>query len=150
MKRIGVFSVPLLIGALGALSFGLFSFSSSRLPAQAQQVPPLLPAAEDGGGAGGPLFNFTGKLTLLRVHDVGSGFGPPGDAINVEVVFKLNTHPARAFGFQLRNDANRPARQGMLDILRDGFNNNFTVSTDAMIEPTENNGVSIRVWLTKP
>jgi len=91
----------------------------------------------------------TGKLTMLRVHDLGTKFGPSRDQIDVEVVIKLNQHPDKAFGFQLRNDSNRPARQGMLDLLRDGFNNNWTVTIDYEIDPNKKNGVIRRLWLTK-
>lgn len=95
------------------------------------------------------LLQSSGKLTLLRVHDKGTKYGPSGDQIDVEVIFWLNTEPGKAFGFQLRNDANRPARQGMLDLLRDAFDYNWTVTTDYNINPGKNNGVAIRVWLTK-
>ena len=71
-----------------------------------------------------------GKITFLRVHDVGTGFGPPSDSIDVEVVIQLNGNTTESFGFQLRNDNNRAARQGMLDLLRDAFNNNWTVAID--------------------
>ena len=50
------------------------------------------------------LLNAKGKLTLLRVHDVGSSYGPPTDRIDVEVVIWLDSKPGYAFGFQLRND----------------------------------------------
>ncbi len=95
------------------------------------------------------LLQSTGKLTFLRVHDVGTAFGPPADRIDVEVVMKLNTVPARAMGFQLRNDGNRPARQGMLDLLRDAFNQNWTVSVDYNLDTGKNNGVAIRVALVR-
>ena len=39
------------------------------------------------------LLQRQGKVTFLRVHDVGTGFGPPGDQIDVEVVFQLDTQP---------------------------------------------------------
>jgi hypothetical protein len=91
----------------------------------------------------------SGKLTLLRVHDVGTRYGPPTDVIDVEVVIWLDSQPGKAFGFQLRNDGNRPARQGMLDLLRDGFEHNWNVTIDYDIDPGKNNGVMIRVWLTK-
>lgn len=96
------------------------------------------------------LLNASGKLTLLRVHDVGTGYGGGSDNVDVEVVIALHSLPGKAFGFQLRNDANRPARQAMLDLLRDGFNHNWTVNIDYWIEPGKNNGVIIRTWLTKP
>lgn len=95
------------------------------------------------------LLQSTGKLTFLRVHNVGTKFGPPTDQIDVEVVMKLNTSTKRAMGFQLRNDSNRPARQGMLDLLRDAFNHNWTVSVDFDLPTGKNNGVIIRVALKK-
>jgi hypothetical protein len=95
------------------------------------------------------LLNFSGRLTLLRVHDRGTKFGPPNDQIDVEVVFKLNSHPDNAFGFTLRNDANGPAHRGMLELLRSGFDHNWLVSTDAEIGTGKKNGKSIRVWLSK-
>lgn len=95
------------------------------------------------------LLNFSGRLTLLRVHDVGSKFGPAADQIDVEVVFKLNSQPDKAFGFTLRGDTNGPAHRGMLDLLRSGFEHNWVVSTDAEIGDGKKNGQSIRVWLTK-
>jgi len=96
------------------------------------------------------LLEDSGKLSLLRVHDVGTGYGPETDFIDVEAVIWLDTKPGMAFGFQLRNDDHRPARQGMLDVLRDAFNNNWIVTIDYEIEPGKNNGVILRVWLTKP
>lgn len=95
------------------------------------------------------LLQSSGKVTFLRVHDVGGGFGPPTDFIDVEVVVQLSTKPGQSFGFQLRNDANRPARQGMLDLLRDAFNTNATVVIDYNITPPKKNGVIIRVALTR-
>ena len=91
----------------------------------------------------------SGNLTLLRTHDVGTGYGPPDDQIDVEVVVWLDTMPDYAFGFQLRDDANRPLRQGMLDILRDAFDNDWQVTLDYEIEEGQQNGVIRRAWLTK-
>lgn len=96
------------------------------------------------------LLQETGKLTMLRVHDVGTGYGPRSDFIDVEVVVRLNTASGKAFGFQLRNDDNRAARQGMLDVLRDAFNHNWTVTIDFEITPPKKNGVIRRVALSKP
>jgi hypothetical protein len=66
-----------------------------------------------------PLY-LSGQFGLLRVHDVGSGYGPPTDLLDVEVIVQFVGRPADAFGFQLRNDGNLPVRQGMLGLLRDG------------------------------
>jgi hypothetical protein len=91
----------------------------------------------------------SGKLKLLRVHDVGTKYGPRTDQIDVEVVFILATRPNQAFGFKLRNDTQRLAHQGMLDLLRDAFAGNLTVTTDYDIPAGKKNGVAIRVWLSK-
>ena len=95
------------------------------------------------------LWESSGKLALLRVHDVGTAYGPPNDTIDVEVILWLDTKPGMAFGFQLRDDANRPARQGMLDLLRDALAHGYTVTIDYNIENGKKNGVIIRTWVTK-
>jgi hypothetical protein len=95
------------------------------------------------------LLESSGRLTFLRVHDVGTGFGPASDFIDVEVVIKLDTKPNNSFGFQLRNDGNRPARAGMLDLLRDAFNRNWLVTIDYNLDAGKTNGVIIRTALTK-
>lgn len=95
------------------------------------------------------LLNAEGRLTMLRVVNVGTAFGPPSDRIDVEVVFQLHNHDG-AIGFRLRDDKDRPVRQGMLDLLRDAFNLGWTVHTDYEIEAPRKNGIAIRVWLTRP
>ena len=95
------------------------------------------------------LIETSGKITFLRVHDVGTGWGPANDHIDVEVIVKLDSHPQNAFGFQLRNDGNRPARAGMLDLLRDALNHNWTVTLDCNLDTGKNNGIIIRTALTK-
>lgn len=95
------------------------------------------------------LRNATGRITFLRVHDVGTKYGPPTDQIDAEVIIQLHNHPGKAFGFQLRDDNQRAARQGMLNLLRDAFKNDWTVSVDYLIDPGKNNGVIIRAWVRK-
>ena len=95
------------------------------------------------------LLESEGKLTFLRVNEVGDSFGPAGDAIRVEAIAQLDTEPGKSFGFELRNDKQRPAHQGMLDLLRDAFANNSTVLLDYFIPQGNNNGILIRVALTK-
>lgn len=99
--------------------------------------------------ASAELRQSTGKITFLRVHDVSTKFGPPSDQIDVEVVIQLDSKPGEAYGFKLRNDSNRVARQGMLDLLRDAFNNNWTVAIDFNVSPPKKNGVIIRVAVVK-
>lgn len=71
----------------------------------------------------GSLLAVEGRLSFLRVHDVGTGFGPPQDPIDAEVIVQLAglPRPTKSFGFQLRTDANEAERRGMLDLLRDAF-----------------------------
>ena len=95
------------------------------------------------------LVESKGHITFLRVNEVGTKYGPPTDSIDVEVVIQLDSAPGKAFGFQLRNDNFLPARQGMLDLLRDAFSNNFPVLVDYNITPPKNNGVIIRVAVVK-
>lgn len=97
------------------------------------------------------LIQTTGRVTFLRVHDVGSGYGPPDDHIDVEVVAGLDSRPDHRMGFQLRDDKHRAARQGMLDLLRDAYTHGHTVKIDYSIdlEGGDTNGEAIRVALTK-
>jgi hypothetical protein len=94
------------------------------------------------------IWNASGTLTFLRVHDSG-GYGPANDHLDGEVVFRLNSEPERAFGFRLRNDDDGPAHRGMLALLRDAFTNGFTVHTDYRQELNKTNSVAFRVWITR-
>ncbi len=95
------------------------------------------------------LRHASGKITYLRVHDLGTGWGPATDFLDAEVIIKLDTQPNNAFGFQLRNDINHQARQSMLDQLRIAFNNNWNVTVDYDIEFRKKHGRLINVWLSK-
>jgi hypothetical protein len=95
------------------------------------------------------LLRSSGKLNFMRVHDVGTRFGPPTDQIDVEVVVRLSSTPDNFFGFQLRTDGNRPVREGMLGLLRDAFNNNWTVELDYNLDTGKKHGVIIRTTLVK-
>ena len=95
------------------------------------------------------LLEKTGKIVFLRAHDLGTGYGPSNDELDVEAVFILNAFGEGAYGFQLRNDDNLPARQAMISLLRDAFLNDLTVTADYLIEPGKENGVAIRVALTR-
>lgn len=83
------------------------------------------------------------------MHDVGSKYGPANDQIDAEVVIKLNTQAGQAFGFKLRNDTNALVHQGMLDLLRDAFANNWTVAIDFFRDANKKNGIILRVWVTR-
>jgi hypothetical protein len=92
----------------------------------------------------GSLLSAEGRVTFLRGHDVGTGWGPPTDFLDVEAVMKLDSLPGKAFGFQLRTDANEESHTGMLDLLRDAFNHNRPVRID-YLRTGLRNGQIIRV-----
>lgn len=92
----------------------------------------------------GTLASATGRITFLRAHDVGTGWGPPSDFLDVEVVAQLDTMPGRGFGFQLRADSEEAARHGMLDLLRDAFARDGRVTID-YVKTGLRNGRIIRV-----
>ncbi len=96
-----------------------------------------------------PLLNAQGKLTLLRVNQFNDAFGPNNDQIRAEAIFKLDSAPNRAFGVRLRDDNNRAVGQGMLDLLRDALRKDWVVHTDFEVPAGKNNGLAIRVWVTK-
>ncbi len=70
----------------------------------------------------GSLQAAEGRITRLRVHELGGGFGPPTDRLDAEVIVELDSEPEKAFGLQLRDNADRRVAKGMLDVLRDTFN----------------------------
>jgi hypothetical protein len=119
-------------------------FARLRITALAFVLTALLPLP-----AGAATLNASGRIAVLRVHEVGGKYGPPTDQIDVEVVVTLQGQPGKAFGFQLRSDGNQPVRRGMLDLLRDAFANNWVVNVDYNIAAGKNNGIIIRVWLSK-
>jgi hypothetical protein len=92
-----------------------------------------------------------GKVTELRVVELGTKYGPPNDQIDVEVVAELDTVPDRGLGFQLRNDENRPVRQAMFDLLtvalESGSRTRIEYSID--LDAGKKNGVILRVILLK-
>jgi hypothetical protein len=97
------------------------------------------------------LFNVSGKVVMLRVNQVGDSFGKPPDNIMAEVVVQLDSQQGQnsASGFQLRNDANQLVHQGMLDLLRDAFNNGWRAHFDHEVPNGLTKGTIIRVWVTK-
>lgn len=95
------------------------------------------------------LLEKTGKIVFLRAHDLGTGYGPPNDELDVEAVFILNAIGDGAYGFQLRNDDKLPARQAMFDLLRDAFVNSLPVTADYLIDTGKKNGIAIRVALIR-
>lgn len=90
------------------------------------------------------LLSATGKLTFLRVNDLGSGFGTPVDFLDAEVIVQLDSQPGKSFGFQLRTDASEADHRGMLEVLRSAFRANRTVAIDYTRNGADN-GKIIRI-----
>ncbi len=90
-----------------------------------------------------------GKLVMLRVHDVGTGYGAPPNLLDTEVVLRLHSEEGKAFGFKLRDDGNRPVREGMLGLLRDALAHDWTVTIDYDIADGTAVGEVRRVVLTR-
>lgn len=75
------------------------------------------------------LLQTTGPVEWIRVNDVGTGFGPPDDFIDGEVIFKL-TNGVNRYGFQLRDNANALVAQGGLSILLEAMQNGWDINVD--------------------
>ena len=95
------------------------------------------------------LKRVVGELGSLRVNALGSGYGPSTDFIDVEVVVRIEGPSKDVYGFQLRNDNDRPSRQAMFDLLRDAFTHNWTVTIEYWIDPGKKNGIIHRVWVSR-
>lgn len=106
----------------------------------------LTPLPPDWDFPVGSLRQTSGRITFLRVHDVGTGFGPPWDFIDAEVIFQLDSEPEKSFGFQLRVDDNEAAHRGMLTLLRRAYQRNVPVVID-FIRVMCRNGRVLRVAL---
>jgi hypothetical protein len=91
----------------------------------------------------GSVLAIEGIPIFLRVHDAG-GFGPPSDRIDGEVVVRLNTAPRKAFGFQLRTNADEKDHAGMLALLRSAFARNRRVRIE-YVRTGLRNGRAFRV-----
>ncbi len=91
----------------------------------------------------------SGALSLLRIHDVGTGYGPGSDFIDVEVVIAFRNESGKAYGFRMRNDTNAISHQAMLNLLRDAFENQWNVVINVEIPTGKNNGILNRVWVTR-
>ena len=62
----------------------------------------------------GSVLSASGRITFLRANDIGTGFGPPSDFLDVEVIVQLDSQPGKSFGFQLRADGNEDAATACL------------------------------------
>jgi hypothetical protein len=93
-----------------------------------------------------------GLVAFLRVHELKTGFGGgQSNFIPAEAIFRLETRPDKAFGFELRDDKFLPARQGMLSLLREAMVHDLRVIVDYLepVTPPNQNCYAIRIALTK-
>lgn len=81
-------------------------------------------------GQGCSLLATTGAVEWIRVNQVGTGYGPPTDFIDGEVIFKFKGLNKR-FGFQMREGANLAVAQGALSLLQESMRRTkWTVEID--------------------
>ncbi len=90
------------------------------------------------------LVSASGRITFLRVNDIGTGYGSPVEFLDAEVIIQLDTQTGKSFGFQLRTGDKEEARFGMLKVLRSAFGANRTVAIDYLRNGAQN-GLIIRV-----
>lgn len=107
------------------------------------------PVAELSPNMQGVIRTATGNITFLSVHELGSGYGPPSDFINVEVVIKLDSMPGKAFGFQLRRGTRYAANKAMLEIVRTAFEEGEPITID-YVYLNRSNSVILRVIIVPP
>ncbi len=86
---------------------------------------PVADAMSEGAG----LLSTTGQLSRIRVNEINGNFGGCPNCITAEVLFQF-TNSSRWFGLRLLNDANLAPHQAAVDLLRDAFNNDWTVQVD--------------------
>ncbi len=95
-----------------------------------------------------PLINTAGKIKLLRVHDLGTGFGPPTEFMDSEVIVRLQSDMNRTLGFQLRPGPFLSERKKMFSILRDAYCEEKVVTID-YVQTGNKTGIILRVWIKK-
>ena len=129
----GVRWTPLVVATAAATQFNNAAYDFASCPralyvaTNNRGLLRLRPLAPDWDYPPDSLQVATGRISLLRVHDKGTGYGPPSDFIDAEVIVWLDSEPEKAFGFQLRDNAERRVAEGMLALLRDAFNANRVV-----------------------
>ena len=81
----------------------------------------------------------SGKIKRIFVRGTGVDFGPPGDAMGVEVIVILDNDPTNAWGIKLRqDDPELSANLTMVSVLRDAFVNDYTINLGGENVPNAN------------
>src|SRR5262249_24969305 len=100
--------------------------------------------------SGAAVTQASGKVVFLLVQNMGERFGPADDALETEVVFRLDSEPERLFGFTLRDDPKARPHQAMLDMLRVAFvSSQVVVHINYETANGKTNGLVTRLWVEK-
>lgn len=95
-----------------------------------------------------------GHVTFLRIHEIGSGYGGGRtNAIDADVIFRVDSHSTLSFGFELRDDEDLPVRRGMLDLVRDAMTHGLLLRPEYLQRvgaPGLRNCTVIRIELERP
>lgn len=94
-----------------------------------------------------PLVQWKGRVSFLRVHEVGSGWGPRDDHLDAEVIVRLDRSDRLACGFKLRADADLPVHRAMFDLLQSAFVDKAMTTLDVDLARGQSNGTLLRVWV---
>jgi hypothetical protein len=78
----------------------------------------------------GSILAETGRVTMVRAHDTGTGFGSGGDRLDADAVVRLDSRPAYSFGLQLRPGPAAGAAAAMFALLRGAFRRNEPVRVE--------------------
>ncbi len=88
---------------------------------------------------------LTGRVTMLRVNNLGTGYGGGNEWLDVEVVLTLDTAPTRAFGFQLRQDTDALVHTEMLEALQEAYEFDDRVTVEFIPTAGGQNGTAVRL-----
>ena len=78
----------------------------------------------------GSILRAAGRVTFLRIQEVGSGWGSGANFLDVELVVRLDSQPEYAFGLQLRPGSQEYAALGAVDHLRRSMRRNSVIDID--------------------
>jgi len=93
-------------------------------------------------------YHTSGKVTMLRLQEVGARWGSVKDPLFAEVIFKVKGQ-ARTFGFNLRNDKNLFVHQAMFELLRDAYNRNKLIRFNYIGTPGRRTGRVKSIQISK-
>jgi len=99
------------------------------------------------------ILQLSGYITFLLVVEPGVGYGGgETNLIDADVIFKVDSRPEKAFGFQLRDDGYQYARQSMFSLVEEAYLNGLRIQVDyseVVTSPNQNSFV-VRLALVKP